>query len=201
MHARMRSRAAAALVFGVLLAGCGAAAGPGTVANPTQAAGGAIQTESLSQTQAVASGSTARGFDCATLITPAELDALSGFKGGSVTTTTRGDQNTEKPGYGECAFEEPSASSFFGSIAISSGDAIDGYTAGHDYNKAHGGTPLSGLGVDAILVRTDAGLGVFSLSGDGVGIQVGLAFDSTETPVDAAKTAIEKIAQTVLGRV
>lgn len=187
----------------ISVAGCGGAGGqPGASSAASPAANGATaQAPSAAPGGAGGGAGGARGFDCATLLTPAELDQISGFTGGTVTTTTRGDQNADNPGYGECAYSEPGASTFFGSIAIASGASIEGYTAGHDFSRAHGATPISGLGTDALLVQSDAGLNIFALSTDGVGINVALAFDSTETSLDKAKAAIQKIAETVLARV
>ena len=200
-----RARASAidlviALALAVMLVGCG-----GGVAQTTQSQGSAAPAAATpGATTAVAAGGGGganRGFDCAVVITPTELDLISGFKAGTVSTTSRGDQNPDTPGYGECAFEEPKADSWIGSIGISSGDSLEGFQVQYDFIKAHDGQDLPGLGVPAIVVHNDAGLNMLAKSSDGVGINVGLAWVTNETTEDRARAALQKILQTVLSRV
>jgi hypothetical protein len=189
---------AAGLAISVALAACG-----GAVKTNPPAAGtaGSAPTPTPAVAAGGGGGGANRGFDCAVLITPAELDQISGFKGGTVTTTSRGDQNPTAPGYGACSFEEPAASVWTGSIGLSSGDKADTFATVMDIAKSNGGTDLPGLGVPALYVNNDAGSQVLAKSSDGVGIQIGLAWDTTETTADAVKTALQKMLQTILSRV
>jgi hypothetical protein len=194
-HARTFALGAALTLVFAACGGSGPTAAPGAATQPPAAGG------QTSNPNPGGGGGANRGFDCAVLVTPAELDQISGFKGGNVTTTSRGDQNPGTPGYGECSFEEGAASTWFGTIAIATGDALDSFGIQYDFNKENGATAESGLGAEAILVRSDAGTEIFAKSSDGVGITVSLAWDTSETTDDKALAAIRKIVQTALDRV
>lgn len=168
----------------------GSVVGPSAAAPGTPATGGG-------------GGGAAKGYDCATLLTPAELDLASGLKGGTVTTNHRGDQPSEGevPGVTECGIEEPNVPVWFGSFHVFTGDeALTNFATEWDIAKQGGAVSLAGVGGDALIVSTPE-LGVHGYArGNGVALDIGVSWDDQSTTEQAVKDAVKQILATVLSR-
>jgi hypothetical protein len=161
------------LLIGVLLAACGSPAAPSVVTQSTVAG----TPSGLQSTAAQGGGGEARGYDCATLLTPLELDQSSGLTGGTVTTNHRGDQPSagEVPGVTECGIDIPTVSDWSGSF--------------HVYSGAEA------------LANFDSEMGVNGYArGNGVALDIGVAWDEESTTEQAVKDAVKQILATVLSR-
>lgn len=190
---------ALAISVAVGLAACGGPAGTAT-SGTTPSVGSPAAT-----TSAVGTGNTtaAKGYDCPTLLTAAELDAASGLKGGTVKTTSRGDQPGpgEVAGVTQCAIDEPNVPVWTGSFAVYTGpDALANYQTVWDIAKQNGAVALPGVGTEALIVSTRE-LGVRGYArGNGVAVEVGVAWDDQSTTEQAVKDAVKQILVTVLSR-
>jgi hypothetical protein len=78
---------------------------------------------------------------------------------------------------------------------------IENFDAAFAYNAGHGATSIKVLGSDALLMTDEGSVKVIAKSADGVGLNIGLAFDPTETTAEQAATMVQALAQQVLGRV
>ena len=184
----------------VVLAACGGGGGGGAPTGP--ATTGAAPTGGTA-TSPVSGGGKGVGYDCPTLLTPAELDTASGLKGGTVVTTRRGDQGAagEVMGVTECAIEEPSASLWSGhSHGLAGTDALANFSTAWDFAKQQGATSLAGVGTEALIQSTDLGVNGFARGANGVAVEVGVAWDAESTTEAAVKDAVRQILTTVLSR-
>jgi len=188
-----------------LLAACGGpgAAGPAQATQSPTNASAAVPAGSSAPEGSSSAGGSALGYDCPGLLTPSELDAAAGLQGGDVTTTRRGDQPSDGDviGVTECAIEFPSANGWFGHIHVLVGrDALENFNAAFDFAKSQGATALSGVGAEAVVQSSDAGVNGFALGPNGVGVEVGVAWDEETTTEAAVKDAVRRIVTTVLSR-
>jgi hypothetical protein len=203
----IRSRRGRSLRFGgswlvvLIVTGCSSGAGAApTGGTATQPAAGEATQPAASKT---AVGGAALGYDCETLLTPAELDAASGLKGGTVSTTHRGDQPGagDVPGVTECAIEIPTASVWFGHIHVLDGnEALANFDVGFGFAKDQGAGTLAGVGTEALLRSDETGVNGWARDGDGAAVEVGVAWDEETTTEDAVKNAVRQILITVLSR-
>jgi hypothetical protein len=192
-----------------ILAACGGAGSPASTAPPPTSGAG---TGGVASNAPVGSapngggggGTGARGYDCPTLLTPGELDEAAGLKGGTVTTTHRGDQPSagEVPGVTECAIEIPTVSDWAGSFHVFTGDeALANFETEWQIAQQNGAVALAGVGGDALIVSTPE-LGVHGYArGAGVAIDIGVSWDDQSTTEQAVKNAVKEILATVLSRV
>jgi hypothetical protein len=186
------------------LAACSGTGSPVTSA-PVATSGTASVAPAGSPSSGDAAGGTgARGYDCATLLTPAELDLAAGLKGGTVTTTHRGDQPSagEVPGVTECAIEIPTVSDWAGSFHVFTGDdALANFETAWQMAQQSGAVALAGVGGDA-LIASSPELGVRGYArGNGVALDIGVSWDDQSTTEQAVKDAVKQILATVLSRV
>ena len=181
------------------LAGCGGA--------PTPTSTGAATTTNPvppGQTSAVAPAGGVKGYDCATLLTPAELDTASGLKGGTVITNRRGDQGDPGSvmGVTECGIAYENGGTWFGHFVVATGrDAITNFDAQWDIAKGDGATSVSGVGTSAVLLSNEAGVNMWARGANGIDVSIGIAWDDQTTTEAAVKSAEQQILKTVLGRV
>lgn len=120
-----------------LAAGCGGADRPAPVKAPATTTG-----------PAMASGA-AKGWDCATLLTPQEVDSFVGRGGAKVVSHVRGDTNQEVPGHTECGYHLPPAEGLH--FYVNTGPALEP-ASGYDLRgsaQRNNAEKLSGIGEDA----------------------------------------------------
>ena len=151
-----------------------------------------------------AQGTTVKGYDCATLLTPAELDAAAGLTGGTVTTNGRGDQPGlgQVPGVTECGIAIPTVSNWSGAFAVFTGDeALQNFNALWAIDQSAGYASLPGVGTEA-LIQSNAAPGVNAVArgANGIGVQIGVAYDPTSTTEQAVKDAVQQILALVVSR-
>lgn len=175
--------------------------GGSTAAAGNAGGGGAAATGSVS----TASGALGvKGYDCATLITPSELDAAAGLSGGTVTTTKRGDAPApagEVGGVTECAIDIPTVSIWTGSFAVATGDeATANFDAQMAIGKQQGATPLAGVGSEAVIHSADQMVNAWAKGSNGVDVTIGVAYDDGTTTEQAVLAAVKQILTTVLAR-
>ena len=189
------------LLIAVFLAACGSSGSSG--GSPATSPNGSAGTNASAGAQASGGTGSARGYDCATLLTPAELDQAAGLTGGTVTTNHRGDQPSadEVPGVTECGIEIPTVSTWFGSIAVYTGpEALANYETVWEIAKQNGAVALPGVGSEALIVSTPE-LGVHGYArGNGVALEIGISWDDQSTSEQAVKDAVKQILATVLSR-
>ena len=189
------------LLIAVFVAACGSSAssGGGPATSPTGSGGANASPPS----QNGGDTGSAKGYDCATLLTPAELDQAAGLSGGTVTTTSRGDQPEpgEVAGVTECGIEVPTVSVWFGSFAVYTGaEALANYETVWEIAKQNGAVALPGVGTDALIVSTPE-LGVHGYArGNGVALEIGVSWDDQSTTEQKVKDAVKQILTTVLSR-
>jgi hypothetical protein len=188
-------------VLGLALAACSGAA------SPTAQPAGSNPPQPVQTAGAVGGGggggAGAVGYDCAALITPAELDTASGLKGGTVTTRHRGDQASagEVMGVTECGIANDSVDTWFGGVSVFTGvDAMNNFDAAWDLAKTQGATSLDGVGTEAILWTDQGTVGAMARGSNGVGVSVTIAWDDLSTSEAAVKAAAKQILATVLPR-
>lgn len=202
MRSRLRAGTLSVLAVATLvLAACGSTASPSAPATTT---GTTTQQSQLpSNGGGGGGGGAARGYDCPTLLTPAELDTAAGLAGGTVTTTKRGDQPQpgEVAGVTECGIDIPTVSAWSGSFSVFTGEeALANYATAWDIAKQSGAVALAGVGGDALIVSTPE-LGVHGYArGNGVALDIGVAWDDQSTTEQAVKDAVKQILATVLSR-
>jgi hypothetical protein len=183
----------AAAPLTVLLAGVLAACG----ATPPPAA------TSAQPSSATSGGGTAVGYDCPTLLTPAELDAASGLTGGNVTTNRRGDKGASGAvmGITECGIEYAGASTWFGHFNVVTGsDGLANFDASWSLAEGQGATSVGGVGSAALLQSDASGVHMWARGSNGVAVTIGIAWDEESTTEDAVKAAERQILTTVLSR-
>ena len=193
----------------LLVAACGSTSTSGSTptsqpapTTPTPAVTSAVPSDAPSPA-GPAGGSGARGYDCASLLTPTELDQAAGLSGGTVTTTKRGDQPSagEVPGVTECGIDIPTVSDWAGSFHVFTGDeALANFGTEWDIAKQSGAVALAGVGGDALIVSTPE-LGVHGYArGSGVDLDIGVSWDDQSTTEQAVEDAVKQILATVLAR-
>jgi hypothetical protein len=189
------------LLLLLLLAGCGGSAGGGSAVDASQAEPPSQAAPSI---QPSVGGAGAKGFDCAMLLTPAELDEATGLQGGTVVTNGRGDQPGpgEVAGVTECGIEIPTVASWAGSFAVYTGDeALQNFDAAWDIDKSAGYQALPGVGTEALIESSEmVGVNAVARGADGVGLQIGVAYDPTSATEQAVKDAVQRILTIVLSR-
>jgi len=191
----------------LLVAGCGSGgppAGGTSGGTSTQGTAGTVGPETTPAGGGGGGGaSSAKGYDCATLLMPTELDAAAGLQGGTVKTVKRGDQPSagEVPGVTECGIEFPNAGVWAGSFHVYTGDeALGNFGSVWDIAQQGGAVSLAGVGGDALISSTEmAGVHGYA-RGVSVGIDVGVAWDDQTTTEQAVKDAVKQILATVLPR-
>src|SRR5205823_14379607 len=151
-----------------------------------------------------AGGTTARGYDCATLLTPAELDGAAGLQGGTVRTNGRGDQPGlgQVPGVTECGIEIPTVSNWAGAFAVFTGDeALQNFNALWNLDMGDGYASLPGVGAEALIKSNDfLGVNAVARGANGIGGQIGVSYDPTSATEPAVKDAVTQILTLVLSR-
>jgi hypothetical protein len=194
----MRNFGVPALLLTGVLAACG---GSSTASQPgPQATSGA---PAGTTTTGAAGGGGAKGYDCPTLLTPAELDAASGLKGGTVVTNRRGDQASagEVMGVTDCGISNDTVSTWFGHFVVAAGtDAMANFSAQWDIAKGQGASSVSGVGTEALLLSNDSGVTMWARGANGVGVSIGVAWDEETTTEAKVKSAEQAILTTVLSR-
>lgn len=146
----------------------------------------------------------ARGFDCATLLTPAELDAASGLSGGTVKTNRRGDQPADGDvmGVTECAIDYSNVANWSGHFDIATGNAaLENFDAAFAFAKANGATPLAGVGAEAVIKVDDIGVHAWARGPNGVAATIAIGFDDSSASADSVKSAASTILSTALAAI
>jgi hypothetical protein len=136
------------------------------------------------------------------LISPAELDAASGLKGTTITTTRRGDQPSlgEVAGVTECMIDNPSAGTWFGSFDVYAGDSLDNFGSLWDLAKEQGATSIDGVGTEALYKNDESGTDIWAKGANGLGVSIALAWDPGSTSESAVKATLSTILTTVISR-
>jgi len=186
--------------LGLSIAGCGSAA-----LQPSSGGSGPTPTAPTptSISSGSADGSSVKAYDCATLITPAELDQATGLHGGTVTTIQRGDQAApgEVIGVTKCAIAGPSSDAWSGTFDVSTGtEATSNFDSSMGFAKNQGATPLAGVGSEAVIKADDIAVNAWAKGANGVDVVIAVAYDSSAISQQAASDAVKQILVTVLSR-
>jgi hypothetical protein len=200
------ARIAINLAIAGSLAACGGAGSGPTQNTAPGAATGTSSTGGAGGGGAVSGGgggtAKAIGYDCAALITPAELDAASSLKGTTIETTGRGDQPTlgQVAGVTECLIDNSTAGTWFGHFDVYTGQSLDNFSSLWDLAKEQGATSIDGVGTEAVYKNDESGTDIYAKGANGLGFSIGLAWDTGDTNESAVKATLSTILNTVISR-
>jgi hypothetical protein len=201
------TKVASVLLVTAVLAACG---GSGPTPAPASSSGAGSETTTAAGGGNGGGGGggngggsgTAVGYDCTTLISPAELDTVNGLKGTTIETTGRGDQpgQGEVAGVTECLIDNPSAGTWFGSFDVYTGPSLDNFGALWDLAKEGGATSLDGVGTEALYKNDESGTDIWAKGPNGINVSIALAWDTGATTESAVRDSLKQILTTVLSR-
>jgi hypothetical protein len=198
MSVRLKERGVKwmALLVALSLISCG---GGGDANQP--AAASAAASPPPAQKSDGRTASAIQGYDCVSLISPKEIDAVIGATGTKLVSGVRGDKNEILPGETECGFELPQnhMMGIFVYTGGGEGEGLDSFETIWEMAQEQGAVALPGVGESALFHPDFRGGPRLVARVRGRGILV----DSGAFGDDKLKLAetVKKIASTVAGRV
>jgi hypothetical protein len=180
-----------------LLVGCGGGAEPDHAGGSPAAD---TQSRSPQDGDGITRASAVEGHDCIALITPAEVDAITGVPGTKLVGGVRGDENEILAGETECSFELPQ-NHFMGVKVYTDsgvGEGLESFEEIWNVTAERGGTALPGFGERALFHADFSGGPRVAMWVRGRGILIdGAAFGDRSLDLEQS---VKQVATTVVER-